>query len=149
MKFYKIGIFFIILLLAMGAASAEKIHASSDDLVTYYGPDTPAGESGYTFSIEVDGNVYYVEYYDETSLADLSDNVKDVLEWDLSTNYMDDEIDVRDTLGMKIASIEVLDEGSGTTMFNFPLGEDVSFTYSDGHTVGFNTNANVIDDLDE
>ena len=149
MKVYKIGILLIILLLAMGAASAEKIHASSDDLVTYYGPDTPAGDSGYTFSIEVDGDVYYLEYYDETTLADISDNVKDVLEWDLKTNYMNDDIDIRNSLGMKIGSIEVLDEGSGTTMFSFPLGEDVSFTYSDGHTVGFNTNAKIIDEIDE
>lgn len=62
---------------------------------------------------------------------------------------MNDNLDIRDALGMKIGSIEVLSEGSGTTMFSFPLGEDVSFTYSNGHTVGFNTNAKVIDEIDD
>ncbi len=136
----------ILAIMSMSAVSAETIHVSSDDLVTYFGPETPAGESGYTFAIEVDSAVYYVDYYDETDFADISDNVKTVLEWDLKTNYgNDNDIDIRDTLGMKIGSLDIQDEGSGTTMFSFPVGEDFSFTYSDGHTVGFNNNAKVIE----
>lgn len=148
MKKITFGVMLLLIFLSLGAVSAGTVHVSSDDLVTYYGPETPAGESGYTFAIEVDGSVYYVEYYDETDLADISDNVKEVLNWDLKTNYgNDNDIDIRDTLGMKIGSLDIQDEGSGTTMFSFPVGEDFSFTYSDGHTVGFNKNAKVIDEF--
>ena len=66
--------------------------------------------------------------------------------WDLKTNYGNGEyIDIRDVTGMKAESPDIQNEGSGTTMFTFPVGEDFSFTYSDGHTFGYNTNAKVID----
>ncbi|WP_407411043.1 hypothetical protein [Methanobrevibacter sp.] len=148
MKKYVLILGLILAIMTLSAVSAETVHVSSDDLVTYFGPETPAGESGYTFAIEVDSGVYYVDYYDETDFADISDNVKTVLDWDLKTNYGNgNDINIRDTLGMKIGSLDIQDEGNGTTMFSFPVGEDFSFTYTDGHTVGFNKNAKVIDEF--
>lgn len=132
-----------ILAVSIGVVSADdgSGQATTTDKFTYYGLDTPAGQD-YTYSIEVDGNVYY---FDDSIASEIdSNNLNQVIKWDLS-KYGSSEPDAQIKTGL--FTFDVYDQpNEDYSQFSFDCDKIFTFTYHTG-TVGMNDNAKIIDSV--
>lgn len=117
-KKYFIILISLLLVFSISTVSAsEKISATPSEYFTYYGVDTPAGQT-HSFGIEVDSKVYYISDSIASKLASISSNFREVYAETSSSYY----------------------EG----MADFKNDEYFDFEYISGQQVGFNDNAKVI-----
>ena len=142
-KFSVILIAFLLLVSVAGVSASEKISATPNDRFTYFGSDTPAGQT-HSYAIEVDSNVYYITGSVANKLADYSIYFRQVYDYDLekySEKFRPD--------GMSFGSNGLniyynLDSQRDYEIFSFPNDKSFDFEYVSGQHVGYNRNAKVI-----
>ncbi len=121
---------FTLLLLCITMASvvfAAEGHKTLDGDVeaTYYGDNTEVGQSGYCFSFQIDDESYYLD----------DAGFKLVIE---------DDSNRANANQLEQYQQQVQDDSGLATYTMTWNNTDISFDYEDGHTVGNDTNANVI-----
>ena len=116
-KYYIVLISLLLLLSISSVNASEKISATPNEYFTFYGVDTPAGQT-HSFGIEVDSKVYYISDSIASKLASFSSNFGEAY---------------HQTYGQNL-------EG----MTDFKNDEYFDFEYISGQQVGFNSNANII-----
>ncbi len=133
----------MILLSLVTVSASEKITATPNDRFTYFGSDTPAGQT-HSFAIEVNSNVYYITDSVANKLADYSIYFRKVYDYDLekfSDKFMPDAMSFG-TNGYNF--YYNLNSQKDDEMFGFPNDKSFDFEYVSGQRVGYNINANVI-----
>lgn len=134
----------LVLTLSISSVNAsERISATPDDYFTYFGSDTPAGQT-HSFAIEVDSKVYYIPDSVANKLASYSLSFRRVYDYDLE-KYSDKFMP--DAFGFGTNGYNVyynLNRQSDDEMFSFYNDKSFDFEYVSGQHVGYNTNAKVI-----
>jgi len=145
----KIIIFFTIALMIMSAMSVvsaadEKIHVTTNDKFTHYSHDSVQYPAGYSFDIELEnGSVYYIKYDNEDPIAKLNPTFELAVQYEVE-KYLggDNDVDIKNIFGGKVGSLSVKDDGE---LFTFPVDNEFYITYTNGHKVGLDDNANEVD----
>lgn len=123
--------------------ASERISATPDDYFTYFGSDTPAGQT-HSFAIEVDSNVYYITDSVANKLSYYSLYFRRVYDYDLekfSDKFRPDAF----SFGSNGYNFYYnLNREADDEMFPFPNDKSFDFEYVGGQHVGYNTNAKVI-----
>lgn len=142
----KLAIILISLLLILtlsNVSASEKVRATSDDYFTYYGLNTPAGQT-HSFAIEVNSNVYYITDSIANKLAAYSTKFRQAYNYDLQ-KYSDKFTPDAVSFGSNgFNAYYQLNSQSDDEMFQFANDESFDFEYKTGQHVGYNTNAKVI-----
>lgn len=137
-------LFSLMLLLTLSNAYAsERISATPYDHFAYYGADTPAGQS-YSFAIEVDSNVYYINDQIANKLASYSLTFRRVYDYDLEKYANKFKPDVISFGSNGFNAYYPLNHQVDDDMFTFANDRYFDFDYVSGQHVGYNRNAKVI-----
>lgn len=132
------------LLLASCVSAVGMMKADTDDLIGYYGMDTPAGTSGYTYSIATDDGVFYMSDEQADTLGKYDYTLHKLVEYDLnkySGSFMPDAV-IWGSGGFNF--MYNIDHTRDTECFQIPNNQEFSFDYKSGQHVGYNTNAKVV-----
>ena len=138
------GLVFIITLFATAVSGAGMQSAGYDDLIGYYGMDTPAGSSGYTYSIATDEGVFYMSDQQADTLGKHDYTLHKLIEYDLnkySGMFTPDAV-VWGSGGFNF--VYDINHDRDTECFQIANNQEFSFDYKSGQHVGYNTNAKVV-----
>lgn len=137
----------LLFLVSLSTVSAEKLRATPDDYFAYYGADTPAGQSHYTYAIELDNGVYYIPDSIAEKLAAYSSSFRRVYEYDLDkfgSRFMPDAI----SFGRNgFNAYYQVGNRNDDEMFIFMNDKSFDFEYKSGQQVGYNSRAYVITNI--
>jgi len=137
-----ITLFMVVLTLNTFSAN-QKISASSNDYFTYYGLDTPAGQT-HSFAIEVNRNVYYISDSAANKLASYSPSFRRLYSYDLEKYGNKFKPDVISFGSNGFNAYYQLDNTIDDEMFQIANDYPFDFEYKKGQHVGYNRDAKVI-----
>lgn len=122
-----------------------KLNTTNVDSFFYYGEDTPAGKSGYTYAIVVDGKPYYMGDNKAELLAHNGERgMIEVINYDLQ-KYEGRFTPSQYIVGRSgIHAVYDTTREHDNTMFEFEKMGNYMFSYRDGQEVGLNKNASVV-----
>ncbi|RAP54215.1 MAG: hypothetical protein BZ137_03390 [Methanosphaera sp. rholeuAM130] len=134
----------LLVLLASSVSASGMMSAGTDDLIGYYGLDTPAGSSGYTYSIATDDGVFYMSDEQADTLGKRDYTLHKLVEYDLNKyrdSFMPDAV-VWGSGGFNF--VYDWNHDRDTDCFQIPNNQEFSFDYKSGQQVGYNSNAKVV-----
>lgn len=136
------------ILLFIGSVSAGGMaSAGTEDLIGYYGLDTPAGSSGYTYSIATEEGVFYMTDQQADTLGKYDYSLHQLVAYDLnkySDAFTPDAV-IWGSGGFNF--VYDINHDKDTECFQIPNNQEFSFDYKTGQHVGYNTNAKVVTKL--
>lgn len=133
-----------IVLFCSSASASSRIYADTNDTIAYFGLDTPAGSSGYTYAVATEEGVFYMSDQQADNLGRHDYMLHKLVEYDLnkySDSFMPDAV-IWGNGGFNY--VYNIDHTKDTENFQIPNNQNFSFEYKDGQKVGYNTNAKVI-----
>lgn len=133
-----------VMLIVTCVDAAGMMSAGTDDTIGYYGIDTPAGSSGYTYSIATDDGVFYMSDEQADTLGKRDYTLHKLVEYDLnkySDSFMPDAV-VWGRGGLNF--VYDFHHDRDTECFEIPNNQEFSFDYKSGQHVGYNKNAKVV-----
>ncbi|RAP51518.1 MAG: hypothetical protein BZ133_02885 [Methanosphaera sp. SHI613] len=145
--FMLMGFVLTIALFVSGVSAAGMQSAGYEDLIGYYGIDTPAGSSGYTYSIATDEGVFYMNDEQADTLGKHDYTLHKLVEYDLnkySGMFTPDAV-IWGSGGFNF--VYDINHDRDTECFQIPNNQEFSFDYKSGQHVGYNTNAKVVTKL--
>ena len=127
--------------------SFPRLNATSENGAHfyYYGEDTPAGKSGYTYAVVINGTPYYMDDKNAELLAQSDNSMLAVMKYDL--NKYDSRYSPKNYV-IGSSGVNFVYEGkssSDTTMFEYKLMKDFQFSYRENVTIGENKNAHMVE----
>lgn len=131
-------------LLISSVSSAGMASAGYEDYIGYYGLDTPAGSSGYTYSIATDEGVFYMSDEQADTLGKYDYTLHKLVEYDLnkySDSFAPDAV-IWGRGGLNF--VYDIHHDRDTECFQIANNQEFSFDYKSGQHVGYNTNAKVV-----
>lgn len=127
--------------------AGQRMYADGNDIIAYYGLDTPAGTSGYSYAISTEDGVFYMSDEQANLLAKHDYGLRQLIEYDLSKysgSFMPDAV----SFGSNgINYLYTIDHSRDTDMFELQNTQNFAFEYKSGQRVGYNYDANVITKL--
>ena len=137
----------VVVILPMLISSVSAVGMASagyDDLIGYYGLDTPAGSSGYTYSIATDDGVFYISDEQADTLGKHDYTLHKLVEYDLnkySDSFGPDAV-IWGSGGFNF--VYDLHHDRDTECFQIENNQEFSFDYKSGQHVGYNKDAKVV-----
>jgi len=140
-------IVFLLVLMSSCVFGSQRMYTDDNDIIAYYGLDTPAGTSGYTYAISTEEGVFYMSDEQADILGKRDFNLHRLIQYDLS-KYSDSFTPDAVSFGSGgLNYYYTFDHSKDTDMFQIENSQEFAFEYKDGQTVGYNNNAKVITKL--
>lgn len=142
-----ISMLFVVLMLSFSVSASERMYADTGDTIAYYGLDTPAGTSGYTYAICTEDGVFYMSDEQADTLGTHDYTLHQLVQYDLdkySGSFRPDAVSFGSN-GMNY--YYNLDNSEDTEMFEIANNQNFAFEYKSGQQVGYNKDAKVVTKL--
>lgn len=138
---------FLLVFMTSCVSGSQRMYADNNDIIAYYGLDTPAGTSGYTYAISTDDGVFYMSDEQADILGKRDFNLRQLIQYDLSKYSGSLAPDAVSFGSGGLNYYYTFDHSRDTDMFQIENSQEFAFEYKGGQSVGYNHDAKVITKL--